>query len=51
MKKNSIKDHGVVNMKHLKNGDVQVWLSEGNHRLAIAKELDLKTMPIRFSIS
>lgn len=45
-----IKDHGTIDMKRLPNGDVQVWIGEGNHRLAIANELDIKTMPMRFYI-
>jgi hypothetical protein len=46
-----IVNHGVIDMRRLPNGDVAVILGEGNHRLAIAKELGIKIMPIRFYIS
>lgn len=50
IKKNGIQNEGVIEMRRLKDGNIQVYLGEGNHRLAIAKELGLKTMPIRFYI-
>mgnify|MGYP000222915727 CR=1 FL=1 len=43
-----IRDAGVINMTRLKDGDIEVYLGEGNHRLAIAKALGMKYMPITF---
>ena len=48
IKKNGMKNYGIVDMTRKSGGDIDVILGEGNHRLAIAKELKLKTMPIRF---
>ena len=49
IKKNGIKEHGHVSIDRRKNGDVEVLLGEGNHRLGIAKEVGIKEMPIMFS--
>jgi len=51
IKKNGIKEHGYVSIDRRKNGDVEVLLGEGNHRLGIAKEVGIKEMPIMFSYS
>ena len=48
IKKSGIKQWGVVTITRLKNGNVTAVLTEGNHRLMIAKELNIKTMPIMF---
>jgi len=45
-KTKSIKDHGVVNVRRQPNGDVEVYVGEGNHRLALAKRLGIKKMPM-----
>lgn len=50
IKKHGIKNYGIIELKRLPNGDVSALLGEGNHRLAIAKELKIKTMPIMFYI-
>ena len=49
IKKNGIKEHGYVTIDRRKNGDVEVLLGEGNHRLGIAKAVGIKQMPIMFS--
>lgn len=51
IKKNGIKEYGHVSIDRRKNGDVEVLLGEGNHRLGIAKEVGIKEMPIMFSYS
>lgn len=48
IKRNGIKDPGVVTLHRLKNGNITAILGEGNHRLNIGIKLKLKTMPIRF---
>jgi len=48
IKKNGIRDPGVVTLNRKKNGTITAILGEGNHRLNIAKKLGLKTMPVRF---
>jgi hypothetical protein len=49
IKKNGIKEYGYVSIDRRKNGDVEVLLGEGNHRLGIAKAVGIKQMPIMFS--
>ncbi len=49
LKKNGIKEYGYVTIDRRKNGDVEVLLGEGNHRLGIAKAVGIKQMPIMFS--
>lgn len=49
IKKHGIKQYGHVSIDRRKNGDVEVLLGEGNHRLNIAKEVGIKEMPIMFS--
>ena len=49
IKKNGIKEYGYVTIDRRKNGDVEVLLGEGNHRLGIAKAVGIKQMPIMFS--
>ena len=49
IKKNGIKQHGYISIDRRKNGDVEVLLGEGNHRLQIAKQLGIKEMPIMFT--
>lgn len=56
--KSDIEENGVKNpisltMERLKSGfndgDVKVYLGEGNHRLRIARELGLDKIPVRFN--
>lgn len=54
--KQNIQDKGfdqsqylVLDLTRTKSGDVTVHLGEGNHRLKIAKELGLKSLPVMFS--
>jgi len=47
IKNNGIQNHGVIDMRRMRNGDVATLLGEGNHRLTIAKELGIKTMPVK----
>jgi len=47
IKKNGIRDYGVLGMYQKRNGDVLTYIGEGNHRLAIAKELGIKKMKMR----
>ena len=49
VKKDGIKEYGHVSIDRRKNGDVEVILGEGNHRLSIAKHAGIKEMPIMFS--
>ena len=49
IKKNGIKSAGILHLE--RDGDnVGVILGEGNHRLAIAKELKIKKFPIKFYV-
>lgn len=47
IKKHGIRDYGVVSLGQKRNGDVIAYIGEGNHRLAIAKELGIKKMKMR----
>ena len=47
IKKQGIKDYGILSLNKQRGGDVKVTLGEGNHRLAIAKELGIKKMKVR----
>jgi len=47
IKKNGIRDYGIVSLGQKRNGDVLAYIGEGNHRLAIAKELGIKKMKMR----
>ena len=49
IKKSGLKAGGVVEIERQKNGDLLVKLGEGNHRLALAKKLGIKSMPVRFA--
>lgn len=49
IKKNGIKQYGVLQMDRDKSGNLKVILGEGNHRLAIAKLLKIKSMPLMIS--
>ena len=46
IKKDGIRDYGVIGLYKKKNGEVRIILNEGNHRLAIAKKLGIKEMLI-----
>lgn len=46
--KNGITEPLMLCLARLKSGDVKVYLGEGNHRLKIATELDIKKVPLRF---
>jgi hypothetical protein len=50
-KKHGIMVNGWVRIDRRKNGDVEVLLTEGNHRVKIARELGIKEMPIMFTYS
>ena len=47
IKKNGIRDYGVISLGQKRSGDVTAYIGEGNHRLAIAKELGIKKMKMR----
>jgi hypothetical protein len=47
IKKNGITDYGVFEMRKKRNGDVIAFLGEGNHRLHIAKQLNIRSMKVR----
>lgn len=44
IKKHGVKDYGVVTFKRHSNGSVEIYVSEGNHRVAIADEVGIKAM-------
>jgi hypothetical protein len=46
---NGIKDPIWLTLRRRMDGDVEVYLGEGNHRLRIAKELGIDTVPIQFN--
>ena len=48
IKKEGIKQPGIITIERQKNGSVTVILGEGNHRLSLALKLGIRTMPIRF---
>jgi hypothetical protein len=43
-----IKNPVYLTLKRLSDGDLEVYLGEGNHRLRIAQELGLDSMPLKF---
>jgi len=47
IKKNGITSAGVVTLNRDKNGTVTAIMGEGNHRLSIAKKLNIPVMPVR----
>lgn len=51
IKKKGIKDYGILGFSKQRNGNVKVTLGEGNHRLAIAKELGIKKMKVKLYFS
>jgi len=49
---NGIKEAVTIHMSRNKQtGDTEAWLDEGNHRLLIAMDLKLRTVPTRFTYS
>jgi len=44
-----IKEPGFLILNRLRTGNVSAILGEGNHRIAIAKKLKIKEMPLKFS--
>jgi hypothetical protein len=50
IKKSGIRDHGILQIdRNNSNGNMEVLLGEGNHRLAIGKRFGIKKMKLRIS--
>lgn len=47
IKTNGIREHGRIRLRRDDDYNIEAILGEGNHRLSIAKLLNLSTMPIR----
>lgn len=50
IEEHGIKHHGILRMVK-EDTDVEVILGEGNHRLKIARELGIETMPVGFYVT
>lgn len=48
IKRNGVKSPIVFTIKRLSSGNVEAYIGEGNHRILIAKQLGIKTIPVRF---
>jgi hypothetical protein len=48
IKQNGIKEPIIFMMQKTSNDTFTVYVGEGNHRMSIAKELGIKTIPVRF---
>ena len=51
IKKNGIKQYGVLSLYRDKKGNVEVFIGEGNHRITLAKEVGIRKIPMRVSYS
>ena len=46
---NGIQQPGILDIYNLKDGNYEVQLGEGNHRLKIALQLGIEKFPLSFS--
>ncbi len=47
IQQNGIKNYGVLDLRRLSNGDIEVYLGEGNHRMKVALNIGIEKFPVR----